>query len=272
MDDNARAFARNMFRLRVHESDGQAYEDLFIKVMGHARPRFRPVKAYGNIGDKKNDGFDSRVGAYYQVYAPDDIRKTQGDGLKKLKADFKGLKAFWHKLYAVKKFYFVINDKYQGVQPLIEKELSAIQKKHSLEEADVLLAKDLESILFALTDDVIISVVGHVPAINAGEFLFLSGFSYFFGAWIEFEKTARNLLEQQPRKFHPYSMMEIIRTFKDMAVFSQEDTMLINTLRMSRNRLVHGDSQELPPKEKIDQMVMMTEKLKGIKSVSPGST
>ena len=81
------------------------YENLFVKIMGHASRDFRPVKAHGAIGDRKNDGFDSVAGAYYQVYSPEDVRKTQGDALKKLKTDFKGLKAFWDGIYSVKSYY-----------------------------------------------------------------------------------------------------------------------------------------------------------------------
>ena len=58
-------------------------------MMQYAKPRFRPVKAHGSIGDKKNDGYDSKTGTYYQVYAPDDVRKTQGEALSKLRRDFK---------------------------------------------------------------------------------------------------------------------------------------------------------------------------------------
>jgi hypothetical protein len=38
--------------------------------------------------------------------------------------------------------------------------------------------------------------VGHVPNFNPGEFLFLSGFTYFMGVWMDFERTARRLVSQ----------------------------------------------------------------------------
>jgi len=262
VDDNSRAFARNMFRLRVHEADGQAYEDLFVRVMQYAHPRFRPVKPQGSIGDRKNDGFDSRGGCYYQVYAPQNVRKTQGDALKKLKRDFRGLKAFWDGLYTIRRYYFVINDKYQGVSPLIEKELVTIKTKHSLEETDVVLSKDLEEMLFGLADDVIISIVGHVPVIDAGEFLFLSGFTYFIGAWIDFEKTARLILEGSPRRTHPYIMSEILRAFLQDNVIDRDEAKEIHELRKFRNQLVHGDSSSLPAKTTIDKLVLITERLR----------
>lgn len=45
--------------------------------MTKAEPNFQPVKAYGNIGDRKNDGFVSQTGIYYQVYAPRDVNKEK---------------------------------------------------------------------------------------------------------------------------------------------------------------------------------------------------
>lgn len=264
MDDNARAFARNMFRLRVHESDGQAYEDLFVRIMQYRKRRFRPVKAQGSIGDRKNDGFDSKAGTYYQVYAPEDIRKTQGSALSKLKGDFKGLKAFWNGVYSVKKYYFVINDKYNGASPRLEKELARIKAKHKLDDAGPFLAKDLENELFQLKDDVIISLVGHVPEIDPGQFLFLSGFTYFIGAWIEFEKLGRRLVEPTVGPFRPIVGIQLIRTPRANGMLDSESDRLVTRLSSHRNRLVHGDTNELPPKEEIDSLVLLTERLRTI--------
>lgn len=267
MNDNSRSFARNMFRLRVHESDGQAYEDLFVRIMGYAKPRFKPVRAHGKIGDRKNDGYESKSGSYYQVYAPEDIRKNQGDALKKLRRDFKGLKAFWDGIYRIRRYFFVINDKYQGVSPNIEKELASIGVKHQLEECDVLLAKDLEDILFSLADDLIISIVGHVPVLEPGEFMFLSGFTYFIGAWIEFEKTSRRVLSHaQPEFRRPFIPLFMVRALEDKGLLSQADRLTIDALRQRRNVLVHGDSNELPRKEEIDRLVSITEALRNYES------
>ncbi|EAM4782516.1 hypothetical protein C8470_23630, partial [Salmonella enterica] len=72
MDDISLSIARNMFHLQVYESDGVRFEDLFSKIMYYKSPDFQQVKPYGNIGDRKNDGFIKGQGVYYQVYAPED--------------------------------------------------------------------------------------------------------------------------------------------------------------------------------------------------------
>lgn len=263
MNSNSRAFARNMFRLRIHESDGQAYEDLFVRIMGYAKPRFRPVRAHGNIGDRKNDGYESKSGTYYQVYAPEDVRKNQGDALRKIRRDFKGLKAFWDGIFSVRKYFFVINDKYQGVSPAIEKEIASIGSKHKLDDCDVLLAKDLEEILFSLSDDVVISVVGHVPVLEPSEFMFLSGFTYFVGAWVEFEKTMRRILTSvQPAIRLPLGALQMIRVMEERSILSKDECLIVDALRKRRNLLIHGDDNELPRKEEIDRLVSITEALR----------
>jgi len=163
MDRDEKALARGMFRLKVHESDGQAFEDLFVAIMQKANPDFIPIKPQGNIGDRKNDGYDRKNGRYYQVFAPEDIRKSRSEAVKKLKEDFVGLKAYWDKIYRIREYYFVCNDKYKGQFSTIEDDLASIKKEHRLEECGSFLAKHLEDVLFTLPDDIIISIVGFIP-------------------------------------------------------------------------------------------------------------
>lgn len=76
------------FKLKVHESNGIEYENLFSKVMSYYRPGFDKVKPHGNIGDRGNDGWVYGAGIYYQVYAPEDLPSNEKKSLDKLKADF----------------------------------------------------------------------------------------------------------------------------------------------------------------------------------------
>jgi len=163
MNRDEKALARGLFRLKVHESDGQAFEGLFVAIMQKANPDFIPIKPQGNIGDRKNDGYDRKNGRYYQVFAPEDIRKSRGDAVEKLKEDFIGLKAFWDKTYQIKEYYFVCNDKYKGSFPTIEDTLAAIKREHKLDDCGCFLVKHLEDVLFTLPNDVIISIVGFIP-------------------------------------------------------------------------------------------------------------
>lgn len=156
--------ARLMFRLKIHEAKGQAFEDLFVKIYQSASPTFKAVKPQGQIGDRKNDGYDTATGAYHQVYAPEKLSESVAEAVKKLKTDFAGIKANWEKICPIRSFYFVMNDRYMGSFPTIEEDLSNIKKDNNLDACEALLAKDLEDKLFSLSEDLIFSIVGFVPS------------------------------------------------------------------------------------------------------------
>lgn len=156
-------FVRLQFRVQMLQSEGQAFEDLFTKVMQCHNPNFRPVKPQGKIGDRKNDGFDKENGLYYQVYAPQNLKNNHRSGLKKLQDDFKGLYEFWQEISPIKQFYFVLNDKYKGAYPEIEKELSLIETNNTGIKCAPLLCKDIEDIFLGLKDSDIMDIVGCIP-------------------------------------------------------------------------------------------------------------
>jgi hypothetical protein len=155
-----KSLARTLFKLKIHESNGTAFERLFTDIMNYAYPDFQQIKPWGNIGDRKNDGYIKSKGIFYQVFAPEDIRLKYPEAVKKLVDDFSGLISQWS---PVNEFYFVINDKYDGVNADIEISMNKIITTNNLVDGKVVTAKDLENILFSLADDQIINIVGHIP-------------------------------------------------------------------------------------------------------------
>lgn len=160
--------ARIQFRLKVLQSKGQAFEDFFVSVMTKADPDFQPVKAYGNIGDEKNDGFDKKTGMYYQVFAPEDITKSKTiyEAAKKLERDFRGLYEKWNDICPIKKYFFVINDKYEGLDPVITQKVIELnnEKKFSNVDIEVFLAKDLQKKFETLEEDDVQELIGFIPS------------------------------------------------------------------------------------------------------------
>ena len=109
------------FKLRIHESNGNAFEDLFCEVMRASNKEFRKVKPQESIGERKNDGFIPSLGKYYQVYSPESPTGKPAAAISKLEDDLDGLIEFWRDdhNFDVKAFYFIFNDKYHGAYPQI---------------------------------------------------------------------------------------------------------------------------------------------------------
>ena len=160
MNTEEKSDVRFVFQKKIHEADGQKFEDLFTQIMNYTDPEFQQVKPHGNIGDRKNDGYIPIKGVYYQVYAPEDSKKNPSRGRAKLKNDFEGLKEHWNHISPLKEFYFVINDKYKGVDPDTLEAIKEIKSTHNLKKAACLDANYLENLLFELEDDQIYIIVG----------------------------------------------------------------------------------------------------------------
>ena len=155
-----KTIARVFFKLLIHKSDGQAFEDLFTSIMDYAEPDFRQIKPWGTIGDRKNDGYIKSKGIFFQVFAPEDIRVKYTEAVSKLNNDFLGLLSHWS---PVNEFYFVVNDKYNGVSADLEIVMNQIITENKLVNGGVIAAKDLENKLFSLADDQIQTIIGNIP-------------------------------------------------------------------------------------------------------------
>ena len=57
MNSQEKALARNNFKLKIHEANGQVFEDIFTAIMNYIDTDFQSIKPWGNIGDRKNDGY-----------------------------------------------------------------------------------------------------------------------------------------------------------------------------------------------------------------------
>lgn len=165
MTPQEKALARKLFKIKIYENEGQAFEQFFTQIMNYAYPKFIQIKPQGQYGDRKNDGYIPSLGHYYQVYAPEnpEATRTRNTAVTKARDDFKGLIDAWHHIYPIKGYRFVFNDKYKGSFPAIEETLAEIKTEYKLEISEVFLAKHIEDVLFSLAADKILTVVGFIP-------------------------------------------------------------------------------------------------------------
>ena len=161
MNREEKYMVRIIFKKHIHEADGNGFEEIFTKIMSYKETDFQQVRPWGNIGDRKNDGYIPSQGKYFQVYAPQDPENRHYEAIKKSRKDFQKLIAQWDN---VKIYCFVFNDKYRGHHPDLPKELKIIKENYDLDEAQVWTAKDLENILYQLQDDQVFEIIGCVPS------------------------------------------------------------------------------------------------------------
>ncbi len=163
MNPQQKAFARLFFKLKIYASNGNEFEKLFTSIMNYSYDDFQQIKPWGNIGDRKNDGYIKSSATYFQVYAPEEISSSYPDVIKKIVTDYNGLKKYWS---PINEFYFVLNEKYLGVNADCELSINQLIKNESLSNGGFFTPKDMERLLLELDEDKITQVIGFLPEIS----------------------------------------------------------------------------------------------------------
>ena len=159
-----------LFRSKVLQASGTSYEELFTCVMQEAYPDFIQVKPQGSWGDKKNDGFEPNAGTFYQVYAPEDLASTEDKAANKLKQDFDGLKAFWPQAgYTVRRFFYVLNDRFKGVPPAVLKSVKAVDNDNPGVAIGVFTSANLQKVYESLNEEQMMNVMGFIPSADISQ-------------------------------------------------------------------------------------------------------
>jgi len=82
------------FRVDFHTARGAAFQTFFETIMSKGYSRdFRACAPWGNVGDKKNDGYLPSQRVLFQVYAPNEL--TAVELKKKIEEDFIGALPHW---------------------------------------------------------------------------------------------------------------------------------------------------------------------------------
>lgn len=86
------------FRIAFLESKGDEFQRLFEKLMSKSHPNdFMACRPWGNVGDRKNDGYLPSARILYQSYAPNEL--SAAEAIKKINEDFEGAKEHWEKYF-----------------------------------------------------------------------------------------------------------------------------------------------------------------------------
>lgn len=97
--------------------------------------KFKIIKPYGNVGDKKNDGYIPDEGIFFQIYGPEEMTvSSEKMAISKFKEDFNKLEEHckngeWPNM---KKFCYIYNNKNKGFSHTLEKLRLDIEKNKNI--------------------------------------------------------------------------------------------------------------------------------------------
>ena len=160
MDSVSRAFYEARFELAYLKKKGNEFQDFFSDIMEkrYKNGDFIRVRPWGNVGDKKNDGYLTSQRTLFQVYAPNEMSAT--DAIKKIDEDFNGALPHWDKHF--NKWRFVHNS-VSGLGPDVTGKLLDLQKVHNYLIISPFNYEDLRTIFFELPETDITVIIGHAP-------------------------------------------------------------------------------------------------------------
>jgi hypothetical protein len=163
MTKEEKYIARLIFKNKLYEADKQSFEDLFTKVMEASDSGFKQIKPQGKYGDGKCDGFNSILGIYYQVYAPENLSGNEKTANKKLDDAVAGIIKFWKaNNFDVKKCFFVVNDKFQHLYATAHTNAKSVSLKYDI-DCEMFTCRNLMDLFLSLDEDSIINIIGIIP-------------------------------------------------------------------------------------------------------------
>ncbi len=127
MDEMARAYYQLRFHNNYLQLKGNAFQDFFSEIMERRYPGdFIRTRPWGNVGDRKNDGYLGSKRTLFQVYAPNELSADQA--VRKIEEDFNGALPYWRQYFDT--WVFVHNSQ-DGLGPDVVNKLLELSKLHT---------------------------------------------------------------------------------------------------------------------------------------------
>ncbi|WP_420208747.1 ABC-three component system protein [Candidatus Electronema sp. JC] len=153
------AYYEQKFENAFLRAKGDEFQTFFERLMGLAyKADFMACRPWGNIGDRKNDGFLKSERRLFQVYAPNEMKAK--DAIDKITEDFEGAKIHWGKHFD--KWVFVHNA-YDGLPPQVIELLLNLKNIHPGIVFEHWNLEELQKIFRSLSEEDCISWFGFAP-------------------------------------------------------------------------------------------------------------
>lgn len=164
-------FYQIFFRLEMYKRSGEEFQIFFSDIMNYTDSNFIKVAPFG--GDGGNDGCDPNKGHYYQIYSPKPTtqkKQTHATILQKSIEDFNKLNIHWNNLTGlpnITEYYFVYNDRFQGIPPNIIPLLAELKTTHKLIKSDCIYSNTIEDKFEDLSEQKKLRLLGRQPISEA---------------------------------------------------------------------------------------------------------
>lgn len=152
------------FRLACAERRGDAYQDLFAQIMERRDPGFQRVRPWGNVGDRKNDGWSPDRRMLFQCYAPASL--TAAELTNKLDEDYTGAIAYWKEYFDT---WVFVHDDLDGMAPMVAKKIAELNKKAEAVACTAWGHPELREEFASLNDSDRTAILG--PALTPHDFM-----------------------------------------------------------------------------------------------------
>lgn len=127
MDRHQQLYYEKDFRIAFLEVRGDAFQRFFEVLMGKVYPDdFIACRPWGNIGDRKNDGYLPSKRILFQVYAPNEISASKA--ISKINEDFEGSKEHWEEYF--NEWVFVHNTYDGRLSPQVIERLEELKQEN----------------------------------------------------------------------------------------------------------------------------------------------
>ncbi len=138
---------------------GDEFQTFFERLMGLAyKADFMACRPWGNIGDRKNDGFLKSERRLFQAYAPNEMEAAKA--ISKITEDFEGAKVHWGKYFC--KWTFVHNAT-DGLPPHVQQILLDFEKRNPGITLDPWGLEELRAVFRRLSLDDLAAWFGPAP-------------------------------------------------------------------------------------------------------------
>ena len=144
---------------------GNAFQDFFADIMEKRYPGdFIRIRPWGNVGDRKNDGYLRSQRTLCQVYAPNEMSST--DAVNKIDEDFRGALPYWQDYFDV---WIFVHNSAQGLGPDVTRKLLDLSREYPQIMTTSWGFEEVSKIALSLDEDDVIALLGGIIAPREAE-------------------------------------------------------------------------------------------------------